>query len=105
MKAAHANASSAASRALTEKLAATRFTVHVPQDRRVTFAVPLDIDPGEAEVIILHRRAQRPRASKAPARGTHHPAFGLWADRPEAADPVAFVDELRSRIMERRKKR
>ena len=105
MKAAHSNASSAAIRALTEKLAATRFTVRVPQDRRVTFAVPLDIAPGEAEVIILHRRAQRPRASKAPARITHHPAFGLWADRPEAAEPVAFVDELRRRVMERRKRR
>ena len=31
---------------------------------------------------------------------TYHPVFGLWAARPEANDRVAFVEELRRRVME-----
>ena len=102
MKAARSNASSPASSAPSEDLVATRFNVRVPPDRRLTLAVPLEIEPGEAEVIILHRRAKPLRTSKPPARITRHPAFGLWAKRPEAAYPVAFVDELRRRVMKRR---
>jgi len=102
MKAARSSASSPASRAAKEQLVATRFTVRVPKDRRLTLAIPLEIEPGEAEVIVLHRGA-KPARKRAPlARITHHPAFGLWAKRAEAADPVAFVEELRRRVMEKR---
>lgn len=84
-----------------ENLVATRFMVRVPPSRRVTLAVPSESEPGEAEVIVLHRPA-RPAPRQAPgSRSRRHPAFGLWASRPEAADPVAFVDGLRRRMTER----
>ena len=28
----------------------------------------------------------------------HHPACGMWADRPEMADSVAYVRDLRERL-------
>lgn len=34
------------------------------------------------------KNAERPGAAE-------HPAFGMWADRSEVADPSAFVRELR----------
>ncbi|HEX7408511.1 MAG TPA: hypothetical protein VF515_12780 [Candidatus Binatia bacterium] len=102
MKTARSSASSPASRAAKEQLVAARFTVCVPKDRRLTLAIPLEIEPGEAEVIVLHRGA-KPTRERAPlARITHHPAFGLWAKRAEVADPVAFVEEIRRRVMEKR---
>ena len=81
---------------------ATRFKVRVPPSRRVTLPVPVDVEPGEAEVILLHRRTKPARTGTARPRSQPHPAFGLWATRPEAADPVTFVDDLRRRTMERR---
>lgn len=102
MKAARSSASSPASRAPNAPLVATRFTVRVPKDRRLTLAIPLEIEPGEAEVIVLHHGAKPARKREPLARITHHPAFGLWAKRADAADPVAFVEELRRRVMEKR---
>ena len=32
------------------------------------------------------------------ARAGEHPAFGIWADRPEAQDPVQFTEHLRRAI-------
>jgi hypothetical protein len=101
MKAARSGAPSPARRGPKEQLVATRFTVHVPKDRRLTLAIPPEIEPGEAEVIVLYRGAKPARRRAPLARITHHPAFGLWAKRAEAADPVAFVEELRRRVMQK----
>jgi hypothetical protein len=47
-----ARASSATAKQGTgENLAATRFKVRVPLSRRLTLAVPAELEPGEAEVI------------------------------------------------------
>ena len=101
MKGARAG-SATAKQGTGENLAATRFKVRVPLSRRVTLAVPAEVEPGEAEVIVLHRLATPTRRTAQRAKPLQHPAFGLWASRPEAADPVAFVNELRRRMMERR---
>jgi hypothetical protein len=101
MKGARARSVAAATQGTGEDLVATRFKVRVPPSRRVTLAVPAEVEPGEAEVIVLHRRAKPTRKARR-SKSRQHPAFGLWASRSEAADPVAFVDELRRRVMERR---
>ena len=41
----------------SDDLVATRFKARVPPSRRVTLAVPVDVEPGEAEVIFLPRCA------------------------------------------------
>ena len=86
----------------SEHLVATRFKVRVPPNRRVVLAVPAEVEPGEAEVIVLHQRAKPSRGKGAQSKSRQHPAFGLWASRPETADPVEFVNELRRRMIERR---
>ena len=102
MKSTRAGVAAARQQGNSENLVATRFKVRVPRSRRVTIAVPAEIEPGEAEVIVLHSRA-KPTPTKAPrSKARQHPAFGLWASRPRAADPVAFVADLRRRMMERR---
>jgi len=85
-----------------EHLVATRFKVRVPPSRRVTLAVPAEVEPGEAEVIVLHRRVAHAPETAPRSKSRQHPAFGLWASRPETADPVAFVDALRRDMLERR---
>lgn len=102
MKGVRAGSAAAANQGSSENLVATRFKVRVPPSRRVTLSVPAEVEPGEAEVIVLHRRAKPAGRKAARSKSRQHPAFGLWASRPEAADPVAFVDELRRRVMERR---
>ena len=101
MKGARAG-SATAKQGSSENLGATRFKVRVPPSRRVTLAVPVEVEPGEAEVIVLHRLAKPARRTAPRAKPLRHPAFGLWASRPEAADPVAFVNGVRRRMMERR---
>jgi hypothetical protein len=32
------------------------------------------------------------------AQGRKYPAFGIWADREETADPVAFANQLRHMV-------
>jgi len=102
MKGTRAGSVAAPTQGPSDDLVATRFKVRVPPSRRVTLAVPADVEPGEAEVILLHRRTKPVRRKTAPPRSRQHPAFGLWASRPETADPVAFMDDLRRRMMERR---
>lgn len=56
--------------------------------------LPPDWPPGAVEVL-LQQAATEPNAVDAPAQ---HPAFGMWRDRPEVADPVAFAAALRSTL-------
>ena len=46
----------------------------------------------------LQFRQQKPVQKAARSK---HTAFGMWANRPEAADPVAFAQTLRQRIEKR----
>ena len=46
----------------------------------------------------LQFRQQKPVQKVAQGK---HTAFGIWANRPEAADPVAFAQTIRQRIEKR----
>ena len=48
----------------------------------------------------LQARKSGKRRGKS-AEGRKHPAFGLWADRKETADPVEFTNQLRRMIENR----
>ncbi|KAF0106281.1 MAG: hypothetical protein FD146_2708 [Anaerolineaceae bacterium] len=48
----------------------------------------------------LQFRAQQP--ARKPVSKRNHPAFGVWADHPEAGDPVSFGMKLRQRLETRR---
>jgi hypothetical protein len=55
----------------------------------------------ERFIEFLEFKTQSPVGSPSQS-GTKHPAFGLWADRPETQDTVAFTSTLRRHIEERR---
>ena len=75
----------------------------VTQDHRLELTIPSSIPPGEVEIIILH--SEWPGKPKAHARKVDpnvHPAAGIWADRNDLNNPVAFVSQLRYRLETRR---
>ncbi|MBW7863691.1 MAG: hypothetical protein GX580_06590 [Candidatus Hydrogenedens sp.] len=52
------------------------------------------------ETVTLSHRGKpvariEPLAPPVKLRASDHPAFGMWADRDDMADPAAFVRELR----------
>ncbi len=75
---------------------AVKLRGQVTGDGQLIVELPEDLEPGPVEVIVL----QEPKAAGRPRRtaAAGHPAFGMWADREEARDPVAFAAELRRRI-------
>ena len=75
----------------------------VTKDRRLEVMVPRDIEPGVVEVILLSEDARhRPGWRRTAEPAEAHPAFGLWADRPDIQDTWAFAATLRQRVETRR---
>jgi hypothetical protein len=75
----------------------------VTADHRLELTVPASIPPGEVEIIIL--LPEQPKKPKGRARKLDpnvHPAAGLWADRKDLNDSIAFVSQLRHRLETRR---
>jgi hypothetical protein len=75
----------------------------VTEDHRLELIIPSSIPPGEVEIIILH--PEQPGKPKGRARNSDpnvHPAAGLWADRKDLDNPIAFVSQLRHRLETRR---
>ena len=75
----------------------------VTEDHRLELTLPASIPPGEVEIIILH--PERPGKPKERARKSDpyvHPAAGLWADRKDLDNSIAFVSHLRQRLETRR---
>ena len=79
---------------------AVKLKGEVTENQRLVMEVPGEIPPGPVEVIVLVEEAGRPR-KRGKAGPERHPLFGMWADRPEAADPVEFAARLRRRIERR----
>ena len=74
---------------------ATKLRGQITRDRRLIIKVPRDVTEGAVEVILL-QAAGKPK-QRAP-RGSKHPAFGIWAKRPDITDTVSFATELRCRV-------
>jgi hypothetical protein len=55
----------------------------------------------ERFIEFLEFKTQSPAGSPPDSRA-RHPAFGLWADRPETEDTITFTSRLRHNIEERR---
>ncbi|MBI2302808.1 MAG: hypothetical protein HYU66_28210 [Armatimonadetes bacterium] len=64
---------------------------------------PTALPPGEVDVILLYREPEG-RLRRRSKKGKH-PAFGIWADRPEAADPAGFAARLRQDLENRSDRR
>ncbi|MDW7711856.1 MAG: hypothetical protein SCH98_15435 [Deferrisomatales bacterium] len=75
----------------------------VTADHRLVVSVPKGVEPGPVEVIVLQESDAGDRDQA--FRRTDHPAFGIWADRAEAADPVDLSARLREEVETRRDRR
>jgi len=78
-----------------------RMKVRVPASRRLTLTLPKEVLAGDAELVVLQVPAKRSSKGVSKRRDPH-PAFGMWADHPKAAEPATFAAELRRRVGERR---
>lgn len=81
-------------------LLAKKLTGTVTPDRRLLVTLPDDLQSGQVQVILLYDRPRPKRRVKRSPRQTH-PAFGIWANRPEVFDAATFAAELRRRIESR----
>ena len=78
----------------------TRLKGHVTPDRKLIVNVPVEVQPGDVDVILLQEGA-RAKAEE-PRQGPQaHPAFGLWADRPNLNDPAEYAAQLRRQLESR----
>jgi uncharacterized NAD-dependent epimerase/dehydratase family protein len=77
---------------------ATKLKGQITADRRlIVEQVPKDLAAGAVEVIVLQTVAPKP-AKRQVRRKVRHPAFGLWAKRPEVNDAALFAEQLRQRV-------
>ena len=68
-------------------------------DHRLELTMPSSVPPGEVEVIILHtERRAKPKGRVRQPDPHVHPAAGIWADRKDIDDPIAFVTQLRRHL-------
>jgi hypothetical protein len=71
----------------------------VTKDHRLELTIPPSVPPGEVEVIVLHPASPPgPRVRGHKQAATFHPAAGMWADREDIGDTIAFVSQLRQRL-------
>jgi hypothetical protein len=71
----------------------------VTKDHRLELTMPPSVPPGEVEVIVLHPEPHpRSRVRRHKQPPMVHPAAGLWADREDIGDTIAFVSQLRQRV-------
>jgi hypothetical protein len=71
--------------------------VIIPADRRLHITVPGDVPPGPAEVMLVI--APKVPAEKGLTAGDllRSPLCGVWEDRVDISDSIAFARSLRAR--------
>ncbi|MBI5016705.1 MAG: hypothetical protein HZB55_14625 [Deltaproteobacteria bacterium] len=79
---------------------AVKLRGEISGDGHLVVELPDDMEPGPVEVIVLQEAEKKLKRRSRITEATH-PTFGMWADREEARDPVAFAAELRRRIESR----
>ncbi len=72
---------------------ATKLRGQITRDRKLVVEIPQTVATGAVEVILLHLPDKPAKSHK--RRRSVHPAFGIWANRADLADPISFVGELR----------
>jgi hypothetical protein len=79
---------------------ATKLKGHVTAKRQLVVELPNTVAPGAVEVIVLQDEPPVVVKSRK-TKGTAHPAFGLWAKRPETEDSATYAATLRRQIENR----
>ncbi len=80
---------------------AVRARGRVTEDRRLEVEMPPEAEAGEVEVIVLYQVVANPPSVAAEQPEGDVEFIGMWADREDMQDPVAYVRELRRRAEKR----
>ncbi len=76
---------------------ATKLKGQITPERKLVVDIPAGVAPGAVEVILLQDTSVKVTRRQT-RRKSGHPAFGLWAKRPDLTDAAAFAAQLRQRI-------
>jgi len=70
--------------------------VNVPKSRELSIRLPEDVRPGPAEIVITIT-SSRPGAASTSTLGdlARSEFLGMWREREDISDPVAFAQRLR----------
>lgn len=86
----------------TTLLKTMTLTTHIPATRRVQIDLPDDIPTGPVEMVIVVT-PQSPQREHTLGELLASEFFGLWRDRRDLDDPVAYARELRNAAWSRPK--
>jgi hypothetical protein len=70
--------------------------VVIPSDRQLHLAVPEDIPHGPAEVVLVIAPDIQPKQGLTAGDILRSPLCGLWKDRPDMGDSLAYARKLRT---------
>lgn len=75
--------------------------VVIPEDRQLHIAVPEDVPPGPAEIVLVI--APEATTAKGLTAGDllRSPLFGIWKDRTDIGDSVEYARKLRAKAERR----
>jgi hypothetical protein len=70
--------------------------VVIPSDRQLCLVVPEDIPPGPAEVVLVIAPDIQPKKGLTAGDLLRSPLCGMWTDRPDIGDSLAYARQLRT---------
>jgi hypothetical protein len=70
--------------------------VVIPSDRQLHLAVPEDIPPGPAEVVLVIAPDLQPKKGLTAGDLLRSPLCGIWKDHTDIGDSLAYARQLRT---------
>jgi hypothetical protein len=80
---------------------AIKFVTHVSRQGKLKIPEGMNLPAGRVEVILLCEGGNG-KLKKGKKTLSQHPFVGMWADREDIADSVAFAQNLRRNLEQRR---
>jgi len=77
------------------------YKVVIPADRQLCIAVPKDIPPGPAEVVLIIAPQAPGEEDMTAGDLLRSPLCGIWKDRRDISDSVEFARSLRAKAEQR----
>ncbi|HXH12389.1 MAG TPA: hypothetical protein VNP04_21805 [Alphaproteobacteria bacterium] len=71
--------------------------VVIPEDRQLHIAVPEDVPPGPAEIVLVIAPVATAERGLTAGELLRSPLFGLWKDRIEIQDSLQYARKLRAK--------
>lgn len=73
----------------------------IPEDRQLHIAVPEDVPPGPAEIVLVIAPEVTAGRNLTAGELLRSPLFGLWRDRTDIEDSLEYARKLRAKAEQR----